>query len=201
MQVFYSLISSLKTYHRTLHFTPWSLDLFIRVPFQLPGEHTVLQPFRRIELIVHIAISVLPGTHFQSSEAFEGEVSCPRTQHLNNVPILRGENIIFIWYPAPSGIRNCTAGSVRLSHSSIGIIPYFVQYGGAEGIKRKHGKLAHIPFPIFSIFSFCSFLDRRYTKWQRVITFKIIPLIVFTLTRSNMCYSRCVFEKLKKNYK
>ena len=91
MQVFYSLISSLKTYHRTSHFTPWSLDLFIRVPFQLPGEHTVLQPFRRIELIVHIAISVLPGTHFQSSEAFEGEVSCPRTQHLNNVPILRGE--------------------------------------------------------------------------------------------------------------
>ena len=91
MQVFYSLISSLKTDHRTLHFIPWSLDLFIRVPFQLPGEHTVLQPFRRIEPIVHIAISVLPGTHFQLSEAFEGEVSCPRTQHLNNVPILRGE--------------------------------------------------------------------------------------------------------------
>ena len=39
-------------------------DLFIRVPFQLHGEHTVLQPFRRIELIVHIVISVLPGTHF-----------------------------------------------------------------------------------------------------------------------------------------
>ena len=62
--VFYSLISSLKTYHRTLHFTPWSLDLFIHVPYELPGEHTVLQPFWRIELIVHIAISVLPGTHF-----------------------------------------------------------------------------------------------------------------------------------------
>ena len=61
---FYSLISSLKTYHRTLHFTPWLLDLLIHVPFQLPEEHTVLQPFRRIELIVHIAISVLPGTHF-----------------------------------------------------------------------------------------------------------------------------------------
>ena len=72
MQVFYSLISSLKTYHRYLHFNPWSLDLFIYVPFQLPGEHTVLQPFRRIELIVHIAISVLP-------------------HHLNNVPTLRGE--------------------------------------------------------------------------------------------------------------
>ena len=33
---------------------------------------------------MHIAISVLPDTHFQSSEAFEGEV--PRTQHRNNVP-------------------------------------------------------------------------------------------------------------------
>ena len=68
VQVFYSLISSLKTYHRTLHFTPWSLDLFIRVPFQLPREHTVLQLFRRIELIVHIAISVLPRAHFHLSQ-------------------------------------------------------------------------------------------------------------------------------------
>ena len=40
------LISSLKTYHPTLHLTPWSLDLFIRVPFQLHGEHTVLQIIR-----------------------------------------------------------------------------------------------------------------------------------------------------------
>ena len=62
----YSLISSLQTYHPTLYFTPWSLDLFIRVPFQLHG--TVLQSFRRIELIVHIAISVLPGTHFHLSQ-------------------------------------------------------------------------------------------------------------------------------------
>ena len=61
----YSLISSLKTYHPTLHLTPWSLDLFIRVPFQLHREHTVLQ---RIELSVHIAISVLPGTHFHLSQ-------------------------------------------------------------------------------------------------------------------------------------
>ena len=60
----YSLISSLKTYHPTLHFTPWSLDLLIRVPFQLHGEHTLLQPLRRIEFIVYITISVLPGTHF-----------------------------------------------------------------------------------------------------------------------------------------
>ena len=65
---FYSLISSLKTYHRTLHFTPWSLDLLIHVPFQLPGEHTVLQPFQRIELIVHIVISVLPGTHYHLNQ-------------------------------------------------------------------------------------------------------------------------------------
>ena len=68
VQVFYSLISNLKTYHRTSHFTPWSLDLFIHMPFQLPGEHKVLQPFRRIELIVHIAISVLPGTYFHLSQ-------------------------------------------------------------------------------------------------------------------------------------
>ena len=77
VQVFYSLISSLKTYHRTLHFTPWSLDLFIYVPFQLLGEHTVLQPFWRIELIVHmIAIYVLPGTHFHLSQVKHLRVKC-----------------------------------------------------------------------------------------------------------------------------
>ena len=52
-------VYSLKTYHPVLHFTPWSLDLLIRVPYYLHGEHTVLQPFRRIELIVHIGISIL----------------------------------------------------------------------------------------------------------------------------------------------
>ena len=58
MQVFYSLIPCLKTYRRTFY------TLFtgpVRVPFQLLGDHIVLQPFRRTELIVHIAISVLPG--------------------------------------------------------------------------------------------------------------------------------------------
>ena len=39
----HSVISSLKTYHPTLHLTPWSLDLYICVPFQLHGEYTVLQ--------------------------------------------------------------------------------------------------------------------------------------------------------------
>ena len=90
----YSLISSLKTYHPTLHLTPWSLDLFIRVPFQLHGEHAVLQPFRHIELIIHIAISVLPGTHFHLSQVKHLRVKClakEATQHLNSVPRLRGE--------------------------------------------------------------------------------------------------------------
>ena len=88
MQV-YSRTSSLKTYHPSLHLTPWSLDPFIRVPFQLHGEHTVLQPFRRIELIVHISISVLPGTHFYLSQVKHLRVKCPA--HLNNIPRLRGE--------------------------------------------------------------------------------------------------------------
>ena len=77
----YSLISSLKTYHPTLHLTPWSLDLFISVPFQLHGEHTVLQPFRRIELIVHIAISVLTGTHFNPSQVKHFKVKCLAQGH------------------------------------------------------------------------------------------------------------------------
>ena len=77
----YSLISSLKTYHPTLHLTPWSLDLFIRGPFQLHGEHKILQLFRRIELIVHIAISVLLGTHFHLSQVKQLRVKCLAQGH------------------------------------------------------------------------------------------------------------------------
>ena len=46
----------------------FSLELFARVPFKLHGEHTVLQPFRRIVRIVHIDISFLPGTHLHLSQ-------------------------------------------------------------------------------------------------------------------------------------
>ena len=78
----YSLISSLISSHQpTLHFTPWSLDLFIRVPFQLHGEHTVQQPFRRIKLIVHIAFSVLPGTHLYLSQVEHARVKCNAQRH------------------------------------------------------------------------------------------------------------------------
>ena len=45
--------------------------------FQLHGEYTVLQPFRRIELIVHIVIPVLPGTtHFHPSQVKQLRVKC-----------------------------------------------------------------------------------------------------------------------------
>ena len=72
----YSLISSLKIHHPSLRFTPWSLECFICVPFQLQIEHTVLQSFRRIEFVVNIAISVLPGTHFHLSLVKHLTVEC-----------------------------------------------------------------------------------------------------------------------------
>ena len=80
---------SLKTYHRTLHFTPLVTGPVHPCAISTPRGAYILQPFRRIELIVHITISVLLG--IQSSEAFEGEASCPSTHHVNNVPRLRGE--------------------------------------------------------------------------------------------------------------
>ena len=95
----YSLISSLKTYHPTSHLTPWSLDLFNRVPFQLHGGHTALQPFRRIELVLHIAIYVLPGTHFHLSQVKHLRVKCLAQKH--NILIMfqdwEGRNMIFLW--------------------------------------------------------------------------------------------------------
>ena len=50
--------------------------MFIRVPFQLQGEHTILQQFRRIGFIVHIAISVLPCIHFHLSQVKRLRVKC-----------------------------------------------------------------------------------------------------------------------------
>ena len=85
----YSRISSIPS--EFYDSTTWVLDHFIRVPSQFHGEHTVLQPFRRIELIMHISFSVLPGTHFHLSQVRHLRVKCPKTQHQNNVPILRGE--------------------------------------------------------------------------------------------------------------
>ena len=63
---------------QTLHFTHWSLGLFICVRFRLHGEHTILQPFRRIKLIVQIAISVLPGTHYHLSQVEHLRCALPK---------------------------------------------------------------------------------------------------------------------------
>ena len=87
MQV-YSLISSISSDFYI--FTPWSLYLFIRVPSQLYGEHTVLQLFSAHYTHWHLRptrYSLSP----ESSETFEGQVPYPRAQHWNNVPILRGD--------------------------------------------------------------------------------------------------------------
>ena len=81
------------------------------VPFQLSGEHKILQPFRRIELIVHIAISVLTGTHFHQVNYLR--VKCLVQGH--NIETLsqywEGRDMIFLWKPEPSGIQNRTADS------------------------------------------------------------------------------------------
>ena len=109
----YSLISSLKTYHPILHFTPWSLDPFIRVPFQLNGEHTALRPVRRILLIVHTVTCVVPGTHIYLSQvSIWGWSDLPKGTTAKQWPkIETGKTWYFSENPAPSGARNRTAGS------------------------------------------------------------------------------------------
>ena len=71
--------------------------MFIHVQFQLPLEHIALQPFRLEELIVHIAICVLPGTHLHLSEV-QGHI------------IKRGETWYLSWNPAPSRYPTSTLG-------------------------------------------------------------------------------------------
>ena len=70
--------------------------------------------FRRIELIVHIAISVLPGTHCQQSQV-KHLVKCLDQNH--NIETMsqdceeRNIKTYFSENSATSGARNCTAGS------------------------------------------------------------------------------------------
>ena len=88
-----------KAWRLVTFYRPWSLDLFIRVPFQLHGEHAVLQPFRRIELIVRIAISVLPGTDFHLSQVKHLMMRCHAQGH--NIETMsqdwEGRNMTFLW--------------------------------------------------------------------------------------------------------
>ena len=74
---------------------PWSLKLLIHVPFQLPIlEHTAIAAISALGNSLTLSRHLCPTRYSftpESSEACEGEVSCPRTQHRNNVPILRGE--------------------------------------------------------------------------------------------------------------
>ena len=107
----YSLISSISSDFYI--FTPRWLDLFIRVSSQLHGKHTVLQPFRRIELIIHIDISVLPGNHFhQVKWSIWGLSALPKDTTSKEWPnIERGETRFFSENPAPNGIQNRKAGS------------------------------------------------------------------------------------------
>ena len=94
----YRMLPSLKTYQPTLHFTPWSLDLFIRVSFQIHGEHTDLQPFRRIELIVHIVLHLCPTRYSftqESGKACKGVKCFPMDTAWKQCLNERGDTLIF----------------------------------------------------------------------------------------------------------
>ena len=136
----YSLISSLKTYHPTSHFTPWSLDLFIHVPSQLHGEHTVLQPFRYIEHIIHIAISILLGIHFHLCQVKHSRVKClPQGHDIEAMSqYLEGRNMIFLW-------KSCTKRDSKPQRSNglrriiiIYIYNIFVSSGWASDCLASH---------------------------------------------------------------
>ena len=82
------MLCALHTYY------PWSLDLLIHFTISTPFlEHTALAAISALgtsRTHCHLCPTRYSFTP-ESSEACEGKVSCRRTQHLNNVPILREE--------------------------------------------------------------------------------------------------------------
>ena len=84
----HTMLCVLHTYY------PWSLDLFIHVPFQPPfSEHTAIAAISSLgtsRTHCHLCPNMYSLTP-ESSELYESEVPCPTTQHRNNIPILREE--------------------------------------------------------------------------------------------------------------
>ena len=65
------------------------------MPFQLPGEHTAVRPFGRLELVTHCHLCPIRYAFTpERSEAREDEVSCLITQRDNDVPTLRRDKLV-----------------------------------------------------------------------------------------------------------
>ena len=100
---------------RFTHFTPGNWTCSFMFLFQLPFlEHTALAAI--LELGTNRThCHLCPNRYWfkpESSEACEDKVPCPRTQHRNNVSILRGKkHDISLKNPLTSGIWIRTAGS------------------------------------------------------------------------------------------
>ena len=91
--------------------------------FQLHGEHTVLlQPLRCIRTHCHLC-SIRYSFSPESSEAVKIEVPCPRTQHLNNVPRLRGEKHISLKILHQAGYETARQAATSAEPHALTIAP------------------------------------------------------------------------------
>ena len=123
------------------------------VQFQLCGEHVVLKTFRRIEFIVHIAISVLPGTRSHLSQ--RNNLMAPKDTTSKRCPkIKRGETLCFSGNLAPCGVRNSTTGS------DIGKAP-----------RSNHGSLSLWASSKKYFVDFCGILIGLKLAWNRIYPF------------------------------
>ena len=93
---------------------------------------TVLQPFWRIELIVHIAISVLPGTNLHLSQVNRVRIKwlAKGTQTLKQcLDVERGErNILFHWKLASSHCDMTLFKWIYSKHHLSWVLPYQCHY-------------------------------------------------------------------------
>ena len=101
----YSLISSLKTYQLTLHFTSSLLALFIRVHTLDISAHWIY--------CTHCLL--FPTTHSftpESNEACEGKARCPRTETSKQYPnVDREKHDIFLWHCKAPQLRQLQSTS------------------------------------------------------------------------------------------
>ena len=117
----------------------------------------------------------------ESSEAFEGEVSCPRTHHLNNVPRLRGEkHDIFLKILHQAGFKTARQAATSAERHALTIAPcpsenVSTLVTSKEKIILIFHKISGSPCGFY----WCFFSEMIFCKSERKLKFGVqLPLLI-----------------------
>ena len=114
----------------------------------------------------------------ESSEAFEGEVRCTRTQHRNNVPRLRGEKLLH-----QTGLETARQAATSAKRHVLTIVPCpsDKEYSGRTVAKfPKHRPNTNRKIPNYRLHD-CLFARRRKKSNVNLLYFISLSMLLFDI--------------------